>query len=470
MMSPARFAVPAAMVLLGFLAGFWYRGGQPGTSAAANPSKGRTVLYWHDPMHPAYKSDKPGIAPDCGMQLEPVYVDEDSSLPRTPPGPPGTVVVDASRRQAIGVRLAVAEKRAPTQKIRLPGRVVVDETRIYRLFASSDGWMRDISPYGPGSIVARDELLATYTSRDILTPQRAYIYGLQTRDRNKPDQSTAEQNQAIEMQIRNAEEGLVTLGVSETQIKELARTRTATALMQVRAPECGIILARNVSRGLRIDRSAELYRLADIRRVWVLADVYAGQADQIPRGGRSWVHSNGHVLPGEISESLPLFDANTRTLKVRLEVENPGYRLRPDMFVDVELALALPEAVTVPLDAVIDSGLRKIVYVASGNDQFEPREIETGWRSSDRVAVTRGLKAGERIVAAGNFLIDSESRLRQAAPPPAPPRDPVCGMQADPAGGPRSEYKSKTYFFCSPDCKREFENNPDRFVTLANRH
>ena len=446
------------MALAGFVAGFCFRGSAPETAAAA--PRGRRVLYWHDPMHPAYRSDKPGIAPDCGMQLEPVY--EGGGDPRhAAPTSPGAVTIAADRQQLIGVRVGQAEAVSSDQKLRLLGRVTVDETRIYRLFAATDGWVREISSQAPGNIVQKDELLATYFSRDVITPQNSYLYALATRDRTKASDAGQDQNALANSQVRGAEDSLVNLGMSVTQIRELEKSRAAGNLMQVRAPEAGVILARNISHNLRLDRSAELYRLADIRRVYVLADVYGRDAMLIPVGTRAQVRYEDRVLTGDIANALPLFDAASRTFKVRLEVDNPGFLLRPDMFVDVEIPVRLPPAVTVPADAVLDSGTRRVVFVPSGPDSFEPREVETGWRFGGRVAVTRGLQAGQSVVIAGTFLLDSESRLSLAAHTttalkPGAVKDSVCGMEVDPSKALKLDRQGPTYSFCSESCRKKF--------------
>jgi Cu(I)/Ag(I) efflux system membrane fusion protein len=457
-------------ILVAFSCGFWYRGHASGPASAE--AAGRKILYWHDPMHPAYKSDKPGIAPDCGMQLEPVYADGAAAEMAPATNVPGTVVISAERQQAIGVRVGEVERRSSTQRIRLLGRVVVDEAQIFRIFGAGEGWVREISPYAPGSIVQKDDLLAVYFIREIQTPLNAYIYALNTRDSRPSGEVNADQNRLTENQLRVSEEGLINLGMSQVQIREVAKTRTTTALMQVRAPEAGVILARSVARGLRIDRSLELYRIADISHVWVLADLHGAESDLVPLGAAAEVRFEGHVLQARISKSLPLFDAATRTMKVRLELDNPGFILRPDMFVDVDFSVNLPKAVAIPGGAVLDSGLTKTVFVERGNGRFEPRAVETGWRFGDRVEIVRGLEAGERIVLSGNFLIDSESRMQAANAQPAMKAaengavsDPVCGMELDPvkAAG-KSEYKGKTYYFCSKSCKETFDKDPKKYA------
>jgi Cu(I)/Ag(I) efflux system membrane fusion protein len=457
-------------ILAAFCCGFWYRGHASGPSAAE--TAGRKILYWQDPMHPAYKSGKPGIAPDCGMQLEPVYADGSATETAPATSVPGMVAISAEQQRAIGVRVGQVERGSSTQQIRLPGRVVVDEAQIFRIFGAGEGWIREIAPYVPGDIVKKDDLLAVYFIREIQTPLNAYLYALSNRDNRPSDEVNADQNRVIDNQIRVSEEGLMNLGMSPVQIREVARTHTATSLMQVRAPEGGVVLARNIARGLRIDRSQELYRIADISHVWVLADLHGGEADLVPLAAGARVRYEGHVLPARISKSLPLFDAATNTMKVRLELDNPGFILRPDMFVDVDFSVKLPKAVTIPGDAVLDSGLKKTVFVDRGDGHFEPRAVETGWRFGDRVEIVRGLEAGERIVLSGNFLIDSESRMQAARVQPelkaagnGAIQDPVCGMEVDPAkAAGSSEYNGKTYYFCSKTCKEKFDKDPKKYA------
>jgi YHS domain-containing protein len=180
------------------------------------------------------------------------------------------------------------------------------------------------------------------------------------------------------------------------------------------------------------------------------------------------------------SAVLPQFDPTSRTLKVRLELDNPGYLLRPDMFVDVEFPVTLPPTLIVPSDALLDSGIKKTVFVDRGNGFFEPRQVETGWRLGDKVEITKGLMAGEQIVVSGNFLIDSESKMKMAAAgmhgrtDGLRTKDPVCGMEVDPknskGAGLFMEHDGKSYYFCMPECKQEFLKNTARYVDNKSEH
>ena len=220
--------------------------------------------------------------------------------------------------------------------------------------------------------------------------------------------------------------------MNDLQIEEIHRTRTAAPHVNIYSPVSGFVIARNISPRQRFDKGTELYQIADISRVWVMTDIFEKDRQFLKPGAEAVVVYQGRRLTARMTDALPQFDAQSRTLKTRFELENPGYVLQPDMFVDVELHVNMPPAITVPADALFDSGLRKTVFVDHGNGKFEARRVETGWRLGDRVEVVKGLMEGERVVGAANFLLDSESRMRAASAGVFNPEtDPVCGMEVD---------------------------------------
>jgi Cu(I)/Ag(I) efflux system membrane fusion protein len=391
-----------------FLAGAWYN---QRATVKGSVHEGRRILYYQDPMHPAYKSDKPGIAPDCGMRLVPVYADSESesrdsgALPST-----GSVHVTTQQQRTIGLETETVTPTADVHTLRVLGRVAIDETRVYPLAAAGDGWVRKAGEIVVGSIVQKDEVLATFYSRDFLTAQQTYLYALDTLDRFKNE--SEEQLKLTGAQVRASEENLESLGMSKTQLREVARTRQIATDIEFRSPVAGVVVARNAYSGLRFNRGEELFRIADIHRIWIIADVFENDARLLRAARSATVRYQDRQLPARFSDTLPQFDPVSRALKVRLETDNPGLLLRPDMFVDVDVQVALPKGIAVPVDAVIDSGLRKTVYVETADGGFTPRPVETGWRMGDTVEITKGLKPGERIVVAGNFLLDSESRMK----------------------------------------------------------
>ncbi|MBI5591171.1 MAG: efflux RND transporter periplasmic adaptor subunit [Deltaproteobacteria bacterium] len=210
---------------------------------------------------------------------------------------------------------------------------------------------------------------------------------------------------------------LLNLGVGEVQLEELAQTAQYVSTIELRSPVNGLVISRGISSHQRVDRGTECFRVADISHVWIVADIFNAEAQYIRPGtsARISVPGQSKHYEARVSDILPKFDATTRTLKVRLEMDNPKNMLLPDMFVDVDFRIPLPSTMTVPASAILDSGRKKNVFVALGDGLFEPRSVVTGWRFGDRVEIVEGLKPGEQIVTSGNFLIDSESRMRLAS-------------------------------------------------------
>jgi RND family efflux transporter MFP subunit len=205
--------------------------------------------------------------------------------------------------------------------------------------------------------------------------------------------------------------------MSEAQINDIGISRKAPEGIYIVSPQNGFIVSRNISPGFRFERNMEFYRIADLSHVWILADLFGSEAQYFHPGGvaRVTLRDQKRSFSTRVSDILPQVDSSTGTLKLRLDADNERFALRPDMFVDVDLSVATPPGLSVPADAVIDSGMSKRVFVDRGNGIFEPRQVVTGERSGDRVQILTGLSEGEKVVASGTFLVDSESRLRFAA-------------------------------------------------------
>ena len=462
------------IALLSFLAGGLF---QKTRTTGGNDPSGRTVLYYVDPMHPSYKSDKPGIAPDCGMKLEPVYADGAGVSASTELAvAPGTVRISSDRQQLIGVKVATVEKRPVSQTIRMLGRVAVDETRVYRINATLDGWITKTSSNATGSLVKKDEMLAGFYSSEFLSAQSSYLYALSSRDRAAAQDvnlsGRESQVKQFEINLKQFQDNLRNLGMGAPQVDAITRTRQYQETVDIISPADGIILARNVSQGLRFEKGTELYRIADLSHLWILADVFENEAQFLMPNitAKVTLPNQNRTFSAKVSNAVPQFDAASRTLKVRLEVDNPGLLMKPDMFVDIELPVSLQPTVAVPVDAVVDTGLRKVVFVDKGDGIFEPRRVETGWRRGGLVEITRGLMNKERIVVSGTFMIDSESRMQAAAMGiyDEGVMDPVCGMYIDEkkarAAGRMIKFGGADYYFCSPECKTDFKKSPRRYM------
>ena len=459
--------------------------------SAADPHR---VLYYVDPMHPSYKSDKPGIAPDCGMALEPVYADEAnrtaSDTGEQGPIPSGVVKISLEQQQLIGIRLVEVGKTAGAYHVTAPGRVVADDTRTYRLTAGVEGVVLSTFDHSVGSSVKKDEVLAVFGSPEFLTAESAFLTNWTRAPENRYEYGA--QKEWKDQTLMLAASRLRSLGMSEHQLKELTETKHVADSIEIAAPVNGIIVARSISAGQRVDKGAEFYRIADLSRVWILASLREGEADGLRPGIEVKIsqRDQNRTWSARVSSAVPQFDPATRTLQVRLEADNPGLVLRPDMFVNVDLEVHAPDALSVPAEALLDSGITKIVYVDRGNGAFEPRQVQTGSRSGGRVEIVSGLTPGEKVVVSGTFLLDSESRLRSpqhatssseagimaasSATLPKSARDLACGMEVNPAdsvkAGNSESYAGTTYYFCSRTCREKFRKNPQALISRADGH
>ena len=408
-----------------------YRLGQYKSNPQAINSKvGRHVIYYKCPMHPAYRSEKPGVS-DCGMQLEPVFAEDAAdALPPSPELPAGAVRIDGSTQRLLGVRLAAVERAAGSRMLRVVGRVVPDDTRVYRINSGLDGFIRETFNDSAGVLVKKNQKLATYYSPDIL----AQASGFLAANARVPGSGGSDGSRTVPFPGALSKQGtgsvggytdrLRNLGMSDAQIKRMADSGQLPESIDIVAPADGFILARNISPGLHFMHDTEFYRIADLSRVWVVAEVYEQETPYLRAGGAAQITLKGHARPvsARIADSLPQSEAGGGTVKLRLEVDNSTFILRPEMLVDVELPLRLPSALTVPVDALVDSGAHTRVYVGRGEDVFEPREVKTGSRVGERVEILEGVQAGERVVVAATFLVDSESRLKTPSSGSAPSR------------------------------------------------
>jgi RND family efflux transporter MFP subunit len=407
------------------------------------------------------------------MRLEPVYAGGAGKTAAAVPD--GAIVISAEQQQLIGVRTDRVGLAPASQLLRLPGRVSVDEGRLHRIVAGAEGWIRHLGRNPAGTFVRQHEILATYYTPAFLNAQQSLFFALRTvQQATRMQVALDSERTPISVTLQAAQDALRNMGMTEHQIEELQKTRMYMDDIQLMSPITGYVIARNVSPQQRFDKGVELYQIADIGHMWVMTDIFEKDREFVRPGVMAAVRYEGREYQARMSDALPQFDPDTRTLKTRFELDNPGHVLRPGMFVDVELHVTMPAAITAPADAVIDTGRRKTVYVDLGNGAFEPRGVETGWRLGDRVQITSGLLEGERIVVAGNFLIDSESRMKvtsvsTAAVHAETVKDPVCGMDVDP-GKPdaiKSTYNGKTYYFCSRNCKKSFDENPGKYVSKA---
>jgi len=407
-----------AVFAAGYGYGRWY-----GVSVHAK-APGPRILYYVDPMHPAYKSDKPGIAPDCGMKLVPVFADDAAraSTPATPDSPAqnlpmGTIQVSPEKQQLIGVKYDFPSLGASTRTIRAVGKVMPDEKRIVHVHTRVDAWIDKVLVDFTGKFVEKGQPLLTLYSPDLLATQEEFLLALKAQDLMKASTLAGTQAQSDSL-LAASRRRLQLWELSDAQIEQITRTRQPITNTTVYSPATGYVTVRNAFPKQRITPDTELYTIIDLSKIWVVADFFEADASQLRLHQPITLNlSYGPVktIRGRVDNILPQVDPITRTLKVRIDVDNPGLLLKPDMFVEVNLAVSSPQRLTVPTDAVLNSGLTKTVFVDRGNGYLEPRKVEIGERLDGRVEILSGLKPGERIVVSGTFLIDSESELKSAA-------------------------------------------------------
>ena len=385
-------------------------------SAAAAQGSAQPAAVYSCPMHPDYHSDHPGNCPICGMTVERQQAAGTKEGGAGGAPSQGAVNVSAERQQAIGIQVGVVSRLAGTRLLRTTGRVVADENRTYPIIAAVNGWVRNAESVTAGDAVKKEQVLASVVAPDAQfeMAQQAYYNGLDMLYRGAGTQPSSHDSGRAVGEVERLADGLRSLGLSNSQIRQMAQRRELVHDIRVESPADGVVLKRGVATGLRFDRGFELYQIADLSRVWILADVYRRDLPLIRRGAaaRITTAAQGHSLSATVSTSEPMFDEATLAFRVRLEAANPKWALKPGMFVDVEFPVDLPAMVVVPADAIVDSGLRKTVFVDCGNGHFEPRSVETGRRLGDDVEVTKGLVPGERIVISGTFFVDSESRMK----------------------------------------------------------
>lgn len=351
------------------------------------------IAYYTCSMHPSVKQETPGTCPICNMDLTPVTREELET---------GVLLVDAVRRQRLGVRTAPVERRRLTRSIRAVGRVAYDETRIHDVNMRVDGWIDGLRVDETGQEVRRGATLFTVYSPELFSAQQELILA---------ERGGGSLAQAARQRLR-------LWGLTGSQIDEVVRRGEPRESIAIRAPASGFVIEKHVFDGAHVGAGQLLYRIAALDRVWVEADIYEQDLPHVRVGQAVTVtlpYLPESAFEGEVAYVYPYLAGSTRTGKVRVELANPDGALRPDMYADVELQVDLGEHLAVPAEAVIYTGPRRLVFVDLGEGRLRPQEIEVGARAGQWFEVRTGLAEGDVAVVSGNFLVAAESRIRSAA-------------------------------------------------------
>ncbi len=411
-----------------------YRSGGAGDAGSVKDEERPT---YHCPMHPTMTSEHPGQCPICQMNLVPTRADRagGGASAAEPAGEAGgsptsgdraSVHIDAQKQQLIGVTFATAEKRPLKRTVSTVGRVTYDERRLHHVHTKVSGWIEHLYAGTTGELVTKGQALMTIYSPELLASQEEYLLALRAKERLEAssDEDVARTGGELAASARRR---LMLFDMTEEQIAELERTGVASRTTILYSPATGHIIERMVNHGEKIDPGTTVLDITDLSHVWVLADVYEYELPLVKIGQSATMtlsYLPGRTFAGRVTFIHPFLSGNTRTVKVRLEFANPDLMLRPEMFARVALEAAGGEGLVVPTSAIVGTGTRDIVFVDRGGGHFEPRDVTLGTRLDDATEILAGLEEGERVVASGNFLIDSESRLKSAleassAPPPA---------------------------------------------------
>jgi len=413
-MNKNSIAVAVLTLVLGLGGGYLIATQTDGLKGASSEqvSSERKILFYRNPMNPNITS--PVASKDeMGMDYIPVYADNGGGSD----APAGTVRINPTVVQNIGVRTVKAELKTLSRNVRAVGRVTFDEERVARLHPKYDGWVEKLFIDRTGDQVSKNTMLMAIYSPQLVATQQEYILAMRNVKmlKNSPFPDVREGAQSL---LRSARERLELLDVPPHQIKKLEKTQKIMKNVHIHSPFDGIVMQIGARQGQRITPESELYMIADLTRVWVIVDLYEDDLPWVREGDTAEMKVAGvpgRTFRGKVSYIYPYLEAKTRTVKMRLEFDNPELALKPDMFANVSVKAGKQiDAVIVPSEAIVRTGEHEQVFVQRAPGNFEPRKVVVGIDSEGEVQVLEGLKAGEIVVTSSQFLIDSESKLKEA--------------------------------------------------------
>ena len=386
----------------------------------------RKVLYYRNPMNPTVTSPVP-MKDEMGMDYVPVYAEEAAPLAGGVTGM-ATVEITSEGIHLSGVQTEPAVFERVARSVRTVGTVAADETRIRHVHTKTAGWVERLFVNFTGQLVRRGQPILSIYSQELLASQQEFLRARETASRFAASE-LQEVRRGGEELLQSAEQRLRLFDVPEDFITELKRTGQPQRAVTLLAPVSGFVTAKEVFEGQQIEPGMELFTITDLSRVWIEADFYEYEARALHIGQEAKVtlpYDPSRALAGRVTYVYPTLNPDSRTLRVRLEFQNPDFALKPAMFANVELPLEATDGIVIPDSAVIDTGERQIVFVSLGGGRFEPREVKLGVRSSGKAQVLSGVAVGDQVVTRANFLLDSESQLRAA----------VAGMKKSSDRGP----------------------------------
>jgi membrane fusion protein, copper/silver efflux system len=420
------FRLAIAALLLAITPACSKRGGAGGRDS--------NIDYWTCTMHPSVHAKDPGKCPICSMDLVPVMKkaatpagssknapqhDHAAMLAGKPTdssvtsSPSHEFVVPVERQQQIGVSFATVETKTLSHSIRAVGRVVPETQRVWRVVSRTTAYVQELGVNAPGELVKKNQVLMKLYSPELLTTQRELIDLLRSRDGTAKNTHSARGD--FQRLIESAERRLRLWNVTDEQIAKIEQTRQAEESLPILSKVDGVVQNLPVTQGASVAMGNPLVEVADLSVVWVWGEFYQDELPMLQIGQEVTVTSSsypGEKFRGKITLIDPFIDNVKRTGRVRLDIQNPDLKLKPDMYVDLVLDMDMGKSLVVPVSAIIPTGKRNIAFVDKGDGKLEPRVLELGGKFGDVYAVKNGLKEGERVVASANFLIDAESKIQ----------------------------------------------------------
>ena len=386
-------------------------GKPPAAAAGAPAAQGeRKIKYWVSPMDPGYIRDKPGKAP-CGMDLVPVYESAGEEAP-------GTIKINPATVQSMGVTTAKVEVRPLSRLTLTVGMVTFDERNLNVITTKMDGWVERLYVRATGDPIHRGQNLLSIYSPELVTTQNEYLLALKNL-KSLQKSGFPELEEGARRLLAASRQRLKYWDISDAQIAALEETGEVKKTLTLVSPVNGIVTKREVTQGMFVKAGMPALEVADLSNIWVDADIYQYELPWIKVGQTVTMtldYLPGETFKGRIDYIYPYMKEATRTARVRLRFPNPRLKLKPEMFAQVKIQSPVAHsAVVVPSDAVLDTGLKQHVFIALGQGRFEPREVKLGVLGNDGMReVLSGLKGGEEVVTSAQFMLDSESRFREA--------------------------------------------------------
>ncbi len=430
-----KIALPLLVLLLAFAAGGgWFLWQNQYAGQSATETAARVKQLYTCSMHPYIIKEKPGLCPICGMELIKKIESTAIAAVQTPAEKQQSDMsahVSLSPTQRVMANVATVEAAIGTlnKEINAAGIVQYDQSRQARVTAWMAGRIDKLYVNSVGAMVSKEKPVAELYSPDLVAAQQEYLLAIRSREQLKssPFPSISQNGEGL---VSSARERLKLLGVKGSQITTLEKNGKPDIRLAIYSPFSGVVIEKMVQQGQYVNTGEMLFNIADLSRVWVELELYENEFPNIHVGQQVEIRSQSFpekVFTGRIAFIYPFLDPKTRTIKARVELANPGLKLKPEMFVNAIIRVPLESTIVVPLSAVIDSGKRQVVWVESSPGMFEPRDVQVGQKNTDNIQILSGINPGDKVAVSGAYLIDSESQLKGNSSE----HDNMPGMQMD---------------------------------------